>query len=379
MTRRTLAWALVLLALLAGVGLAWHRIQSRQATLQAQAAPSAQPALELGRLDVVEVRPRELSFGIPISGALQAVHTAMVKARVPGELRDLTVREGDSVRAGQVIARIEPLEYSERLRQAERQVEAAQAQADIARRQYDNNRALVDQGFISQTALDTSAANLAAARANVRAAQAGAEVARKAVADTVLKAPIDGQIAQRLAQPGERVAPEARIVEIVDPRELELEATVSAADSLALRLGQHARLTVEGASGPVQATVVRINPSAQPGSRSVLAYLAVAPQAGLRQGLFAQGELYTGSERVLALPLAAVRTDKPAPYVQVVVGTGRDRRIAHRPVETGARAVQDGETWVAVQGLDPGTWVLRAAAGALQPGTHVRLADKTIP
>lgn len=379
MTRRTLAWALVLLALLAGIALAWHRIQTRQALQQERAAPSAPTALELGALDVVEVRPRELSFGIPISGTLQAVHTAMVKARVPGELQGLSLREGDSVHAGQVIARIEPLEYSERLRQAERQVEAAQAQADIARRQYDNNRALVDQGFISQTALDTSAANLAAARATVRAAQAGAEVARKAVADTVLKAPIDGQVAQRLAQPGERVAPEARIVEIVDPRQLELEATVSAADSLALRVGQQASLRVEGASGPVEATVARINPSAQPGSRSVLVYLALAPQAGLRQGLFAQGELHTGSERTLALPLSSVRTDKPAPYVQVVAGSGRDRRIAHQPVVTGARAVEDGETWVAVQGLEPGTWVLRAAAGALQPGTHVRLADKTIP
>lgn len=379
MTRRALTWTLVLLAVLASVALAWHRVQSRQASQQAQATPTAPPALELGPLDLIELQPRELSFGIPISGPLQAVHTAMVKARVSGELQGLTLRAGDSVQAGQVIARIEPLEYAERLRQAERQVEAAQAQMDIAQRQYTNNRALVDQGFISQTALDTSAANLAAARANVRAAQAGAEVARKSVADTVLKAPIDGQIAQRLAQPGERVSPEARIVEIVDPRQLELEATVGAADSLALRIGQHARLTVEGASGPVQATVVRINPSAQPGSRSVLVYLAVEPQAGLRQGLFAQGELAVGSEQALALPLSAVRTDKPAPYVQVMVGSGRERRIAHQPVQTGARAVRDGETWVAVQGIAPGSQVLRAAAGALQPGTSVRLADKTIP
>lgn len=379
MNRRKLTWTVALLLVLVAVALAWRGIEQRQALERARATPAAAPALELGRLDLVRVEARELTLEVPISGPLHAVRTALVKARVPGELQDLTLREGDSVQAGQVIARIEPVEYAERLRQAQQQVDAARAQAAIAQRQYDNNRALVDQGFISQTALDTSASNLAAARANVRAAQAGAEVARKSVSDTVLKAPIDGQIAQRLAQPGERVSPEARIVEIVDPRELELEATLSAADSVAVRVGQHARLTVEGATGPVPAEVVRINPSAQPGSRSVVVYLAVEPRPGLRHGLFAQGRLDVGSEQALAVPLSAVRTDKPAPYVQVVAGSGSERRIEHRPVETGARTVQDGETWVGVRGVEAGEWVLRAAAGALQEGTRVRLADKTIP
>lgn len=379
MTRRALAWMAVALVVAGASTLAWRGIQVRQDAQRAQAAPAQAPALELGKLDLVRVQPRELALSVPISGPLRAVHTALVKARVPGELQGLTVREGDSVQAGQVIARIEPVEYAERLRQAERQVEAAKAQADIAQRQYDNNRALVDKGFISQTALDTSASNLAAARANMRAAQAGAEVARKSVADTVLRAPIDGQVAQRLAQPGERVAPEARIVEIVDPRQLELEATLTAADSLAVRVGQQASLTVEGTSGPVTARVTRINPSAQASSRSVVVYLAVAPDPGLRQGLFAEGRLNVGTEQALAIPLSAVRTDRPVPYVQVVTGEGREREVVHRPVSLGVRAMQDGETWVAIEGVDAGAQVLRAAAGALQQGTRVRLADKTVP
>lgn len=378
MTRR-LTWAAALLIVLTLAALAWRNVETRQAAQRAQAAPAEAPALALGALDVVRAQERELTLGVPISGPLRAVHSALVKARVAGELRGLTVREGDRVHAGQVLAHVEPIEYTERLHQAARQVDAAQAQADIAQRQYDNNRALVEQGFISQTALDTSAASLQAARATVRAAQAGAEVARKAVADTVLKAPIDGQIAQRLAQPGERVAPEARIVEIVDARELELEASLNAADSLAVRVGQHARLTVEGASGPVTASVVRINPSAQSGSRSVLVYLALQPQEGLRQGLFAEGRLATGTERALAVPLSAVRTDKPAPYVQVLEGEGESRQVAHRPVELGARAVLDGETWVAVTGIDDGAWVLRAAAGALNPGTRVQWSGQATP
>ena len=376
MSRRNLTRLIVALAVLAAAALGWRGLRARQAAQQTQAASAAAPVIELRALDVAPVELRELAVSLPISGSLRAVRSAFVKARVPGELLGLTVREGDRVQAGQVIARVESTEYDERMRQAQRQAEAAQAQVAIAQRQYDNNRALVDEDFISRTALDASAASLDAARATARAAQAGTEVARKSVSDTVLKAPISGQIAQRLAQPGERVAPDARIVEIVDLSQLELEATLSPADSVAVRVGQGARLSIEGATTPVQATVARINPSAQAGSRGVTVYLTVQPEPGLRQGLFAQGTLTVGQQRALAVPLSSVRTDKPTPYVQLVDGTGDAARVVHRAVTPGERAVIDGETWVAVTGLAAGSRVLRGAAGALREGTRVRLDGK---
>ena len=373
--RRTLTVVLVLLALAAAVALGWRGYSARQAAKQAQAAPTKDPVIELGAIDLATAQVRELTSGLPITGSLKAVNTAVVKARVPGELQGLTVREGDTVQAGQVIARVEATEYAERLRQAQQQADAARAQVDIAQRQYDNNAALVNQGFISRTALDNSLANLNTARANLRAAQHGAEVVRKSLSDTVLRAPIAGQISQRLAQPGERVAPEARIVEIVDLSRLELEVALSPADAGAVRVGQPASLTIEGVPQPVNASVARINPSAQAGSRSVLVYLSVATQPGLRQGLFAQGQLATETQRALAVPLNAVRTDKPLPYVQVV----DNGRIAHRTVQMGARGEVDGETWVAVQGVADGARVLRGAAGVLREGTQVKLAGSAAP
>ena len=369
-TRQRLTTLLVLLALAAAAALGWRGYSARQAARQAQMSPAKDTVIVLAADDLATAQPRELSTGLPISGTLKAVHSAVVKARVPGELQALRVREGDHVSAGQVIARVEPTEYTERLRQARQQADAARAQLDIAQRQYDNNAALVAQDFISKTALDNSLASLNSAKANLRAAEAGAEVVHKSLADTVLRAPIDGQIAQRLAQPGERVAPEARIVEIVDPSRLELEAPLSPADSVAVRVGQPAQLEIEGVAAPVAAEVVRINPSAQAGSRSVLVYLRVATQPGLRQGLFARGRLATGQQRALAVPLGAVRVDKPGPYVQVLEGD----RIVHRAVEPGARGEVDGEPWVAVQGLTEGARVLRASAGALREGTLARLA-----
>lgn len=372
---RWLKTALVLLTLIAVVALGWRGYAARQATRQAQSAPVKDPVIELSAIDMATAHVVELTSGLPISGALKAVNSAIVKARVPGELQGLTVREGDRVEAGQVIARVESTEYADRVRQAQQQADAAKAQVEIAQRQVDNNAALVRQGFISKTAADNSLASLNTAQANHRAAQAGIDVLRKSLADTVLRAPISGQVSQRLAQPGERVAPEARIVEIVDLSRLELEASISPADSVAVRVGQQALLRIEGVAQPVAATVARINPSAQAGSRSVLIYLTVAAQPGLRQGLFAQGQLATETQRALAVPLNAVRTDKPLPYVQVVEGD----RIAHRTVQTGVRGQVDGELWVAVQGVADGARLLRGAAGVVREGTQVKLAAPVAP
>lgn len=372
---RWLKTALVLLTLIAVVALGWRGHAARQATRQAQSAPVKDPVIELSAIDLATAHVVELTSGLPISGALKAVNSAIVKARVPGELQGLTVREGDRVEAGQVIARVESTEYADRVRQAQEQADAAKAQVEIAQRQVDNNAALVRQGFISKTAADNSLASLNTAQANHRAAQAGIDVLRKSLADTVLRAPISGQVSQRLAQPGERVAPEARIVEIVDLSRLELEASISPADSVAVRVGQQALLRIEGVAQPVAATVARINPSAQAGSRSVLIYLTVAAQPGLRQGLFAQGQLATETQRALAVPLNAVRTDKPLPYVQVVEGD----RIAHRTVQTGVRGEVDGELWVAVQGVADGARLLRGAAGVVREGTQVKLAAPVAP
>ena len=374
--KRWIPWmAAAIAVVLVGSGV-WRAMAARQAQQKALGEAAAQRVaapLQLGADEVLRVSPANLALGVPVSGALRAVDSAMVKARVGGELQGLTVREGDSVKVGQEVARIDPTEARARLRQAQQQADAAKSQVDINQRQYTNNRALVDQGFISPTALVTSQASLEAAQSSYQAAVAAADVARKALDDTVLKSPISGQVAQRLAQPGERVAVDARIIEVVDLSRLELEALLPPADSVAVRVGQKAQLSVEGMAAPVTATVVRINPSAQAGSRTVPVYLRVEQAQNatpLRQGLFVQGTLNTGRADVLAVPLDAVRTDKPAPYLQTL----KDGRVAYTEVKTGTRAVVGGQTLVAVEGVPAGTPVIAGRIGQLREGTTVSIA-----
>jgi RND family efflux transporter MFP subunit len=373
--KRWLKWtiAVLLIAVLAAGVL--RALSSRKAQKEAlaaqQTAGQTQVSIALGPNDVVTVHSIELRQGIAISGPIKAVNSAFVKAKVAGELQGLTVREGDVVKAGQVIARVDSTEFQARVRQAQQQAEASKAQVDIAKRNFDNNSSLVNQGFISKTALESSSANLAAAEASYRAAQAGADVASKSLNDTILRAPISGQIAQRLAQPGERVSVDARIVEIVDLSRIELEASLSAADSLEVKVGQTAQIKVEGSAGTIAAKVSRINPSAMTGSRAVLTYLSLEPNTALRQGLFAQGQLQTGVLQSLALPLSAVRTDKPQPYVQVIANGAVD----HVTVEVLGRGDVQGVTFAAVKGVADGAQVLSGSVGKVRAGTAVQTTN----
>lgn len=371
---RWLKWtiAVLLIAVLAAgiVRAVSGRKAQKDALAAQQTAGQTKVSIALGPNDVVTVQSMELRQGIAISGPIKAVNSAFVKAKVAGELQDLTVREGDVVKAGQILARVDSTEYQARVRQAQQQAQAAQAQVDIAKRNFDNNNALVNQGFISKTALESSSANLAAAQASYRAAQAGADVASKSLADTVLRAPIGGQIAQRLAQPGERVAVDARVLEIVDLSRLELEASLGAADSLDVKVGQTAQIRVEGSAGTLAAKVSRINPSAVAGSRAVLAYLSLEPNTGLRQGLFGQGQLQTGTLQGLVLPLSAVRTDKPQPYVQLVA----NGVVEHVAVEVLGRGDVEGVTYAAVKGVTEGAQVLSGNVGQVRAGTPVQAA-----
>ncbi len=367
--RRGVVVALLFAAALAAAW--WLRERRAGAPPAPVAAAPAVPALELGEPDVVRVRRLELARGVDVAGGLRAVDTAFVKARVPGEVLAVAVREGDAVRRGQALVRIDPTEFDWRVRQAEHTADAARAQLDIARRALDNNRALVAQGFISATALDTSVANHAAAQANQNAALAAVELARKARADATLVAPIDGVVAQRLVQPGERVPVDARLIEIVDTSRIELEAAVPPADAAALRVGAAARLSVDGLPAPVLARVARINPSAQPGSRAVLAYLALPPQPALRPGLFARGRVELDRRVVVAVPASALREDRPRPYVVLAEGA----RAVLRTVTPGFRghptADDDGaDEWVElVDGPPEGTLLVAGSVGPVREGT----------
>ena len=344
----------------------------KRATQSSALKTNGPVSIDLSDGDIAIAQKMTMTQGLPISGTLKAVRSAMVKARVAGEIVLLEVREGDAVKIGQIVARVDNTEYLARQNQNKQQAEAARAQVEVAQRQFDNNNALVNQGFISKTALDTSISNLNGAKASYQAALSTLDVATKALDDSVLKAPLNGFVSQRFAQPGERVAPEARIIEIVDLSQLELEATLTSAQAMNVKLGQIAKLNVEGTHEEVSAKVLRINPSTQTGSRSVLIYLGLQSHPILRQGVFVQGSLGTQKVQAIVVPLESVRSDKTKPYVQAI----RDDKVIHIQVELGAKGEANGQAVMALKEIEEGALLLAPSAGAVRDGTLVTRAPK---
>jgi RND family efflux transporter MFP subunit len=371
---RWIVIGVIVLALVAGV---FRAMSNKSAQKAAASAPAmVQTQVELANIDVMKAELRDITQGLEVSGTVKAVNYAVIKARVAGELKEVVAREGDAVKAGDVLARIDPTEYQRRWQQAAETASAAKSQMEIAQRAWDSNKALVDQGFISKAAMDNSVASYQGAIASHKAAIAGADVARKALDDATLRAPFAGIVSGRAAQVGERVAIDAKIMELVDLNQLEVEVPLSPSESMDVRVGQTAALQVEDRKTTVGAKVKRISPSAQTGSRSVLIYLTLDKAEGLRHGLFAKGILGMGKSQVLAVPLSAVRTDRAQPYVQVVEQVGDQLQVTHKTVTLGVRGMDlakpESEIMVGVTGLNEGSTVLKSNVGALREGMLVK-------
>ena len=382
--KRWLKWLVAGVVLLVIAGFVMRSVTARKTEQAAlSSAANSVPVLELNAADLIVARQQEMQRTLAVSGGLKAVNSAFVKARVAAEVKTLSVREGDAVKAGQLIGALDSTEFDLRLRQAEQTAFAAKAQVDMAQRTLANNRALVAQGFISPTGLDTSISMEASAQASYLASAAAVELARKSRRDAQLVAPITGIVSQRLVQPGERVAIDARLIEIVDLSRLELEAAMAPEDVVKVRIGQAAQLDVDGFAQPLAARVSRINPSTQAGTRAVLVYLAAETSAGaasgLRQGLFARGAIQLERQSALLVPATAVRIDQARPYVLAVV----DGKVSQRNVTLGARGdiTLDGRTEAAVEltgdAVAPGTLLLRGTVGQLRDGTRVRIVTST--
>ncbi|MFN9389537.1 MAG: efflux RND transporter periplasmic adaptor subunit [Betaproteobacteria bacterium] len=366
--RRRRWWAAaLLLAALAGAGVVWKK---RQAPAPA-ASPAAARVMEVAPADLETVRREAFGRAVPLSGSLRPAEWTLVKSKVAGELSALTVREGERVARGAVLARFDDRDLQARVAERNAVMEGARAQLALARKNQASSAELLATGFISRNAYDTVESNLAVAAANLRAAEAQLEVARKALADAVLRAPMAGIVAERYARPGEKLPVDARILWLVDLSRLELEAEVPAPDIAALSPGQAVEFTVEGFEGRAfQGTVARINPSADERSRALKVYVLLPnPDQALKGGMFAKGILRLSAGReALVVPLSALREENGEPVAWVLEGES----VVRRAVKLGARDAGRGVVEV-LEGLKPGERVLRASITNVAPGTRVRL------
>jgi RND family efflux transporter MFP subunit len=327
---------------------------------------------ELASADIAAIDARSLAVSLPLSGSLAPLSSATIKSKVSGVVEATTVQEGMAVSEGQVLARIDQADLRARLQQQQAMLDEAQAKLSLATKNEANSLALLKQKYISQNAYDSTQNTVDLARANVKSAAAMVEIARIALNDGVIKAPISGVVSKRHVQAGEKLAPDMPVYSIVNLSELTLEAQVPASEIPRVKVGQDVKFKVDGyQQRDFHGKVARINPATEAGSRAMLVYISVRnDDSALRAGMFAKGSIVTDRSGVAPIvPLAAVRADKDKRQIVYKVEQGK---LIAQPVKLGLRNDDEGYAEV-VDGLQAGANVIVSRLDSLKPGASVKL------
>jgi len=322
--------------------------------------------LQFAPSDLTQVEARPLSRWLPVSGALQPVRQATVKAKVSGDVKQVTVREGETVQVGQVLARIDTADLDAKLLDRVGALESAKAQLAMAEKTRTSNQMLLKQNFISQNAFDNSESSFRVAEGSVKSTEAQVQIAKNALRDAVAISPLTGIVAKRHVQPGEKVAFDSPLVTIVDLKDMELQAAVPAVDVPELTIGKPVELVIDGfGDRRFKGRVERMNPATEPGTRSILVYVGIPNTDGaLRGGMFATGRIaLAATAPVPTLPATAVRTEGGISYVWML----EDGKLAKRVVALGARDDAAGRVEVRTA-LPVGAPVLGARMDNLKDG-----------
>jgi membrane fusion protein, multidrug efflux system len=374
LTRRWVIGALVVLLLVGGVAGA---VALRASKKIADGADGKTPTtLEFGARELAAVEQRPLARWLPVSGTMQPVNQATVKAKVSGDVRQVMVREGDAVQAGQVLVRVETADLDAHVLERQGQALSAKAQLALAEKTNTMNQKLLKQNFISQNASDSAESSMEVAKGNLQAAEAQLRVAQNAVRDAIATSPLSGIVAKRHVQPGEKVAFDSPLVTVVDLKDMELQALVPSGDIPELKPGMTVDLAVDGFNDrKFTGRIQRINPSTEAGTRAILVFVGIPnPAQALRGGMFATGRIaLAAGAPVPTLPTTAVRTEAGQSYIWTI----QDGKLAKRLVLLGRRDDDAGRVELRTE-LPPGARVLGAKFDNLKEGAPalVRAADE---
>ena len=296
MSKRFLFWAIILVFFFSAIVLMTQskdRINIKKETRE----ENKQITKEFLSSEILTVVPVKLKKTLNLSGTLRSYSMASIKARLSGEIKEILVREGEKVKQNQILVKMDSSEYLARLAQAEGNYNSSKAQLEIAANTHENNKKLEKKGFISQNALENSLSEYNFAKAKLASTKGSLDLAKKILKDTEILAPISGVVSYRNAQPGEKVSPDNKLLEIVNLKKLELVVAVQTKHLKNIFINQEVKIKVDGINKFFSGKVVRVNPSTQKGSRSILIFVEILNKNNLlKVGMFAEVELILQSK-----------------------------------------------------------------------------------
>ena len=338
-------------------------------TTEAEKPAAPPPAVRVGMENIDTVARDTIVVGPIVSGELRPEREATVRAEIGGSVTQVNVREGQPVRRGAVLGRIETRTLDDVRQSAMSSVRNAENQLAVAQREMERTETLVKAGALAARDLDVARQNVTAAEAQLADAKSRLASADRQLADTVLHAPIDGILANKPVNIGDVVSVATELFVIIDPSSMRLEASVPSEDLSFLRIGATVDFTVRGYEQPFAGRITTIAPQADPVTRQVPIYVSIPNEGGrLVAGLFAEGRVVSKSAAGLVVPINAVNMTGPVPWV-LRANAGRTERVE---VSLGLQDPRTERTLV-VSGLNEGDMLLRGAAQGITPGTAVAL------
>lgn len=272
-------------------------------------------------VSLIEVQQKNAPEVLEAVGTMRAAQTSTLASQMMGTLVEVRVHEGDRVQRGQILAVIDasqPRAALDRANAADaasrQQLAAAESELALAESTLKRFQTLFDKKSVSpqefeevKTRQQAALARRDMARADQEQAKAAISQATTALEYTHIRAPFDGVISEKRADPGTLVSPGLPIFTLEDTRRYRLEASVNESDLAFVRMGQAVPVAVEALGGDaLRGKVVQIVPAADPGSRSFVIKIELPPDARLRSGLFGRAQFLHGERRALLVPQTAV-------------------------------------------------------------------------
>lgn len=325
--------------------------------------------LELTHAEVTSVESLSMAERLRVSGELQPVNRVVMRAKAGGKILKLAVREGERVRAGEVLMRFETDDLQSTLLQRESDRDAAEAELVLAKQVLSRIEQLSAINVTSKEQLEKAKSGVTSNTSKVQSLSAQVDIARVALRDADVLAPIDGIVASRTVEAGSRVSADAELLTIADTSVLEAKVLVSTRDITRVAAGQSSELTIDGLEGQtILGEVARINPVADNGTRFVPVYLRLPNRDGkLWGGMFATGSILVREKAgALVVPAISLRKDETGDYVLKL----QNGHLQRQPVTVG-QAWDGGSLVEIADGLVDGDTIVTAPLPELRPDVAV--------
>lgn len=333
---------------------------------------AADPVVLVGQENIAVAKLEELRSGPPISGTLEARTEARVRAEIGGAVERTFADEGQRVRRGVLLARLDDTAVRDSYLSARSAVRTAESALQIAQRNAERASRLAQAGALPERDLETAQLNATNAEGALADARARLAMAEKQLGNTMVRAPITGAVSERAVDPGDVVQVGAGLFTIVDLSTLRLEATVPVEEIDRLKVGVPVEFNVSGYDRRFSGRIERINPAVDPATRQVRIYVVIPnAEQSLVGGLYAEGRVATDARRAVSVPVSAVDRRGTAPVIHRLKGG----KVEVVPVRLGVR--DEATELVEIQsGITPGDTVLLGSAQGVTEGAAVRVTEE---